>query len=420
VSGRGEGGPGGARATQRGRGRLSSLDGLRGVAALVVLLHHSLLAIPALAAPYYVRRAVDTDEIATWAMTHTPLHLVWAGTEAVYVFFVLSGLVLALSAQGRRFTWLSYYPQRLLRLYLPVIAAVALGMVILILVPRDGTSGISVWLRSRPRQITQLGLIHDLTLVQGVSGLVSPLWSLRWEVLFSLALPLYVLLVARVPSLWVLKSVAVVAATTAGAVLHHDWLVYLPMFGAGVIIAARLDRLTAWVTSLSRGGTASLVVGTVLLLSSHWLMLAFSPPAEVMVLSKPLGLVGAAGIVLVVAAVPAARTVFSAPLWRWLGLYSFSLYLVHEPIVVALGYLVGPGRGWLVLPIALPLSLCAAWAFYHAVEKPSHDLSRRAARLGGVLSARLGRAPAAPQAHGAPAGTAAQEAEAPEPRGTGR
>ena len=33
--------------------RLKALDGLRGIAALVVLVHHSLLVVPSLAAPYF-------------------------------------------------------------------------------------------------------------------------------------------------------------------------------------------------------------------------------------------------------------------------------------------------------------------------------------------------------------------------------
>ncbi|MCU1537943.1 MAG: hypothetical protein JWP82_2294 [Humibacillus sp.] len=376
------------------KGRLASLDGLRGIAALVVAVHHSLLAIPALAAPYYVDEAIDRADVGTWVMTHTPLHLLWAGTEAVYVFFVLSGLVLALSAQSARFSWAAYYPQRLVRLYGPVIAAVAFGMVVLLLVPRSAIDGISVWLRSRPRDITATGLVHDLTLVRGVSGLVSPLWSLKWEVLFSLALPAYLLVLTRLRGLWALKWVAVFIATAAGSLLGLGWLSYLPMFAAGVLLAGQLELLTARVAGLTRAGTTWLVVLTLALLSSHWVLLAISPPGWVLDLTMPLGLVGATGLVLLVAGVPAARIAFSAPLWRWLGLYSFSLYLVHEPIVVACGYLVGPGRGWMVLPIALPASLVLAWAFFHAVEKPSHRLSRRL----GAAAARLAGGPAEPTA----------------------
>lgn len=62
--------------------RILRLDGLRGVAAVGVMLYHfSLVARPELGTP-------------TWALlTQTPVKLLFAGTESVLIFFVLSGLV---------------------------------------------------------------------------------------------------------------------------------------------------------------------------------------------------------------------------------------------------------------------------------------------------------------------------------------
>jgi len=73
--------------------RYTSLDGLRGLASLVVLVHHCFLISPQLAA------AVDSNgtgpfESWVWWVTFTPVHLLWAGQEAVIVFFILSGFVL--------------------------------------------------------------------------------------------------------------------------------------------------------------------------------------------------------------------------------------------------------------------------------------------------------------------------------------
>lgn len=64
---------------------------------------------------------------ATWWLAFTPVHLVWAGTEAVLVFFVLSGFVLAgpLPQRARRDRWATWYASRLVRLYLPVWASLA-------------------------------------------------------------------------------------------------------------------------------------------------------------------------------------------------------------------------------------------------------------------------------------------------------
>ena len=121
-------------------GRLPSLDGLRGLAAAVVVLHHSLLLIPSFADPYFSRSmAMDMGD-ALWYLTYTPLHLVWAGSEAVLVFFVLSGLVVALPAMYKpHFNWRAYYPSRLLRLYLPMWAAIVFTLITIVIVPRYAT-----------------------------------------------------------------------------------------------------------------------------------------------------------------------------------------------------------------------------------------------------------------------------------------
>jgi len=79
----------------RPQGRIDSLDGLRGLAALVVVVHHVMHANGSLD----FATGLDGRAQGSWVvrtLTFTPLHIVWAGTEAVLVFFVLSGLVLAM------------------------------------------------------------------------------------------------------------------------------------------------------------------------------------------------------------------------------------------------------------------------------------------------------------------------------------
>ncbi|MDA4895261.1 acyltransferase family protein, partial [Streptomyces sp. MS2A] len=113
---------GSGRTTQ---GRITGLDGLRGVAALVVLLYHASL----VARPWL-------DPAAWTTLTETPLKLLLAGTESVLIFFVLSGIVVALPALRGGFDWARYYPARLLRLYVPVAAALLFAAALIVLLPR--------------------------------------------------------------------------------------------------------------------------------------------------------------------------------------------------------------------------------------------------------------------------------------------
>lgn len=75
-----------------------------------------------------------------------------------------------------------------------------------------------------------------------------------------------------------------------------------------------------------------------------------------------------------------ARRRLSAPWARWVGTRSFSLYLVHEPLVVTSAAL------WPWLPVlghlalVLPASLLVAHVFHVTIESPAHRFSRAAAR----------------------------------------
>jgi len=65
------------------------------------------------------------------------------------------------------------------------------------------------------------------------------------------------------------------------------------------------------------------------------------------------------------------------PVLQWLGRVSFSLYLVHMPVQLAIqhGLHTVLSEFWME-PLTIVASLLAAWAMYHLVERPSQHLSR--------------------------------------------
>lgn len=65
------------------------------------------------------------------------------------------------------------------------------------------------------------------------------------------------------------------------------------------------------------------------------------------------------------------------------GAISFSLYLVHYPMLAAVDYLSG-GQLWALIAIGIPSSFAAAFAFFRLVEQPSHRLARQLFRHGDV------------------------------------
>lgn len=344
--------------------RLHRLDGLRGVAALVVVIHHCLLTSAALARPYF-----DAPAQGPWAtaLVRTPLHLMWDGSAAVTVFFVLSGFVLTRATQSRRVRWLMFDAQRLVRLYLPTWIATILAVAFALAVPRRHYSGASAWMLVH--EVSIRGSLKGCLTLWHPDGLISPLWSLKWEVLFSLLLPLYLGISRLVSRAWPAVPFACAVIAYVGDRTGHESLVYLPIFLCGVVMAHRLDDVRR---VASRVGQVGLVVAGLALIHLPW---AFDPGRihHVGVITLPtLG----APLLLAACLVPGSTTAFLDARWaQWLGRISFSLYLTHEPLAVSLSVLGLPPVA--VVVAGVPLSLALAAAFYRWVEHPTHLIARR-------------------------------------------
>jgi peptidoglycan/LPS O-acetylase OafA/YrhL len=361
--------------------RLAALDGLRGLAACVVVLCHVLIAgSPVLADSFLPTGSRVTAGDPAWWLLETPLRVIWAGQEAVIVFFVLSGFVLALPmANGRRFRAAKYYPRRFVRLYVPVWGAVLLAAVLNVAVGREAAVDGTWWLNAHARSIDPTAAIHDLTLVvsAGDYSLASALWSLHWEVLFSLLLPLYVWVARR--STGPGTTAALTSAALALTLYPGDHFTrYMPCFLFGTLLAFRRDELlrgARWISGTAWSRWTLPVLCLLAITAGAWLPLSDRA-------SRPLVATGAVLAVVLAMVHPTLRLVLESRGAQWAGRRSFSLYLVHEPIVVTIAFLAGAGTlgpGALVL-LAVPAALLAAEGFFRLVERPSLQLSRAIGR----------------------------------------
>jgi peptidoglycan/LPS O-acetylase OafA/YrhL len=127
-------------------GRIASLDGLRGIAALTVLGAHAILA--GIAYHHYSARNTVT----------------WLGSLAVSVFFVLSGFVLVRPALHRPLRLRSYYRSRAIRLYLPVWAAIAFAASLHLAFDWRHVTGASWWLNAHGEPETLRDAAKDAAL----------------------------------------------------------------------------------------------------------------------------------------------------------------------------------------------------------------------------------------------------------------
>ena len=88
------------------KSHIYSLDGLRGIAALVVVVHHLLLTLPWFADRVGLGLLGPKGQfIFSWhnLFEYTPLHILYGGTEAVVIFLYLA--VLSSSIRSKRHQW---------------------------------------------------------------------------------------------------------------------------------------------------------------------------------------------------------------------------------------------------------------------------------------------------------------------------
>jgi peptidoglycan/LPS O-acetylase OafA/YrhL len=379
------------------RQHLAGLDGLRGLAALSVLLYH----VSNVLSPEIRRSAPVLVDL---------LH------QGLTLFFVLSGFLLFLGFAERLVAGDAlprlpgYALARILRIW-------PAYLVVLVVVDVVGLA--FVWPKGVGR-LSSSDLITDLTLLHSLSpetlrtGLEVS-WTLTVELTFYALLPLLASLAARIapgsgaPGVRWLRAVApVVALLALGAVgrlwaawvrstpggLHgwgHDWtsvvsrslLMQADTFAAGmiaalVVVAARHGLLGARGHLVATGGATIVVLAaaTVFVGDRHAALRG--------------DLVAAAFAALVVAVLlPStrqARGVVARLLdWRpirFLGLVSYSLYLWHLPVIRALQHWAPrPDPGWSAYlgqsAIVVAISVALAALTYRFVERPALALRSR-------------------------------------------
>ena len=293
------------------------------------------------------------------------------------VFFVVGGYVMARSMSGSSWNlrgFRSFVVQRYCRLGLPYLGAIAMILPIYLLA-RD-------WLPDevvgQPPSLPQL-LAH-LFFLQGILGyeqLSAGLWFVCIN--FQLGLVYAAILVLRdtigqgrvdfVGLLgWPLLAFSLFHFNLNEA-WDNWWLYFFPYFFMGIVIdrsvRGEADKLEFWLCLLLFGGAMTF--------EWRWRLLSALVVGLLLFVVEKRGW-GARW--------PQVRMI------SWLGKISFSLFLVHFPVLVLVGTLwsrfdwVSPTAGAAGLIFAYGLSLLAADLFHRFVERPAGRLYRRKPRAG--------------------------------------
>jgi peptidoglycan/LPS O-acetylase OafA/YrhL len=359
-------------------GRVVALDGLRGAAALIVVVFHYLC---------LLHPGLVPDMTATPALiADTPLGLLWNGPFAVSIFFVLSGFVIAAAADRRRDILTANLVTRYLRLALPVLASVFMAWVLLSLFPtataslREAVPEPSRWLNYThqgaipPFHVAIYdGLVGNF--LRGGSDFNNVLWTMQIELVGSVGLfMLYWLIPGR------LRLVTLGLAGVVIVLFLRDAYVAF-VVGAYLYEAAKAGLLVKLPAFLP---PVALVVGVLVGAPGQgtWARWGLMDLPGKLTAGNPGGLVpiGAATLFVYAAlTLPAFARLLGRRLLQWLGRISFSLYLVHVPLLytlVAFAYVSLPIGQAPLVALYFAGTLALAHMFTLAVDEPSLRLLR--------------------------------------------
>ncbi|MEZ5986904.1 MAG: acyltransferase [Hyphomonas sp.] len=321
--------------------RIPQLDGLRGVAAMIVVLAHA-----------------------------GNLGLIWrnpqSGHIGVMLFFALSGFLMAWLYGMRDMTlrgWASYAARRFFRVY-PLFVLAVLW---------------SLWVPRWSYRVNAENYLDHLRLADGVSVL----WTIPVEIKYYLVFPFVALAVhairSRTAQLTLLAALIAFFALVPMPKEHKPVWPFMSYFLMGYAAAVAL----AWIKERSYPGwLADLAFAcscAAIVLAMPVVMNALTG-YHYKIWSKPLALSLLVGVTVLSCALSPrlAPLLLGNPVTRFIGKISFSLYLSH---MLVLRYVKSHSPDWLDLPLSMIAVFCVATLLWLIIERPSQWFGQSVGRL---------------------------------------
>ncbi len=357
-----------AKGAASGKLHLNAVDGVRAIACLMVVSHHC----------YIHAGKYEWPVIHIGGFEFVFTHLLSLGYIGVEFFFVLSGFCLAYpifnSPPEKIVFGRKYALRRFIRIYPPY----AVAFVLLAVLSGD----------SMPFRHWVLGLLLLGTMVN------ASFWTLCLEARWYFVFPFLIRMMKRF-GYWKLFGVVAVLGFFYKYLIVSGinplppiiWLkvgplpIFLPLFLAGIGIAYIYTNLGPnWVRYIKSYGLMLAILSLLIVLA----VTPKLPPADFFTYSRvlPAGFLASAFLLLVLYNGFFARLVGCLFL-RWVGVISYSVYLVHEPIVryaysvTRLMEISTPIQFFVFQGLVLPLCVVLGWVFFRLVELPFLNMSKK-------------------------------------------
>ena len=345
----------------------AAVDGLRGLACLAVVAHHC----------YLHCGQYQWPKVSVAGHTTALSRILFYGNGGVELFFIVSGFCLAYPFCSRPNTepWLRWFLRRAYRILPPYYASALLFWAMYALLRNHP---FSLFGMTSPAEgaVSLKGLLVCVTLVNAYFN--PSYWTLvleaRWYLLFPLLMGLwrragaavlfFSCVLAGAAGLWLL------GVSPRFILVTGNVTVFLPIFASGMLIASwtARQRTPRWLVRCSPWG-----------LLAALLLVAVTVPSDGG--PGPLPASIGWGFVVFFALLAALNDGLFSAVARTrvlvgVGAFSYSVYLIHEPIV-HLAYALfrqrqlTPAQQFLLYEcVILPLCVALGYAFYRLVEHP--------------------------------------------------
>ena len=366
--------------------RIEIFDGMRGLASVIVMIFHMAV---------WTVYGYSANEYKIFAnsfwrvVTQTPLKLLWGGNEAVLVFYIIGGFLLARPyLNGRKLDFKPFIIKRWIRLMLPYVLVIAVTISLIALFGAwkhdtiDLSGSFNVKWKRVPNALEMLlyvlGYDYNLNILSGAFWSMVQEWRLSFVVPF-VAVALHRNRTGKVLGYYVIMQVGLDALTGWGMQGEAAWLAqlseslnrtnyYAIFFVMGAVLAKHLPIIRAFVRE-HRGFRILSAWAIPFLIPSQWILSALGLSFRV----RNALLLSGLGIILFLLLSmesPRLTAFFKAKPLLLLGKLSFSIYLTHTTSIVLfvtfLGQIIPPETALLLSPLfALPV----AYLWQKHVEK---------------------------------------------------
>jgi peptidoglycan/LPS O-acetylase OafA/YrhL len=366
--------------------RFEELDALRGLAAISVVLLHFLLT---------ASLVLPISDLFS-KLNHTPIRFIWSGSEAVILFFILSGFVLSLPYYNNKVPkYIAYVVKRICRIYIPYLVSVSFAIILMSILYDKNALTIGGWFDISEKPI-QIGLLISHVLLLGEFDshkLNIVFWSLVHEMRISLIFPAIMFVVMKYK--WK-RNILIVALfsisffliyfislkvfqydVTKNSASYFSTLRYIPFFIIGALIAKYREFFYSFYKRMPAIIKLSLFVTAILTYTYPWWFLNNFNLVHMSFINDLMVAIGCLIFIVICIYSKTVKSILLLKPVQFIGKISYSLYLFHMIVLLSMvNGLYGKVPIVYILFGSFVISFIVASIMYYLVEIPSMRLGR--------------------------------------------